>query len=89
MQVDKSWEALALYLGCLRAGLVFLPLNTGYQKGELAYFFGDAEPRVIVCRPESAENIAALRPASTVLTLSPGGGTLLDQAALAPADSRR
>ena len=43
-QVDKCWQALALYLACLRAGLVYLPLNTAYQKGELTYFFGDAEP---------------------------------------------
>ena len=83
-QVDKCWEALALYLGCLRAGLVFLPLNTGYQKGELAYFFDDAEPRVIVCRPESAAMVAALRPASVVRTLAPGSGSLLDAAADAP-----
>ncbi len=48
-QVDKHWHVLALYLACLRAGLVYLPLNTGYQKSELSYFFGDAEPRVIVC----------------------------------------
>src|SRR4029450_9689326 len=41
-QVDKCWEALALYLACLRAGLVYLPLNTGYQKGERAYFFGES-----------------------------------------------
>jgi malonyl-CoA/methylmalonyl-CoA synthetase len=52
VQVDKCWEALALYLACLRAGLVFLPLNTGYQKGELGYLFGDAEPAVIVCQPD-------------------------------------
>ena len=62
VQVDKCWEALALYLGCLRAGFVFLPLNTGYQKGELSYLFGDAEPSVIVCRPEAAERVAPLRP---------------------------
>ena len=31
-QVDKHWHVLALYLGCLRAGLVYLPLNTGYQR---------------------------------------------------------
>lgn len=80
VQVDKCWEALALYLGCLRAGLVFLPLNTGYQKGELAYFFGDAEPRVVVCRPESAGTLAALRPDAVVLTLAGGEGTLLDRA---------
>ncbi len=39
VQTDKCWQALALYLACLRAGLVYLPLNTGYRKGELALFF--------------------------------------------------
>ncbi|NDP43409.1 MAG: AMP-binding protein, partial [Aromatoleum sp.] len=69
VQIDKHWQALALYLGCLRAGLVYLPLNTGYQKSELAYFFGDALPRVIVCRPEAEGVIAPLAPGATVLTL--------------------
>jgi len=80
VQVDKCWQALALYLACLRAGLVYLPLNTGYQKSELTYFFGDAEPRVIVCRPESLATVAALRPEATVLTLSGDEGTLPDLA---------
>ena len=80
VQVDKCWEALALYLACLRAGLVFLPLNTGYQKSELSYLFGDAEPAVIVCQPEAEERIAALRPEARVLTLAAGEGTLLDRA---------
>ena len=79
-QVDKCWEALALYLACLRAGFVFLPLNTGYQKGELTYLFGDAEPAVIICQPESAQRIAALRPEAVVLTLAAGKGTLLERA---------
>ncbi len=81
VQVDKCWEALALYLACLRAGLVFLPLNTGYQKGELAYFFGDAQPRVVVCRPDGAAMVSSLRPEAIVLTLADGRGTLLDQTA--------
>jgi malonyl-CoA/methylmalonyl-CoA synthetase len=84
VQVDKCSEALALYLGCLRAGLVFLPLNTGYQKSELGYFFGDAEPKVVVCRPEAEAMIAALRPEATTLTLAPGAGTLLERAAGLP-----
>ena len=83
-QVDKCWQALALYLACLRAGLVYLPLNTGYQKSELAYFFGDAEPRVIVCAPDNLATVAALRPEATVLTLSGDEGTLLDRAREAP-----
>jgi len=49
VQVEKSVEALMLYLATLRAGLVFLPLNTAYQQGEIAYFVGDAEPAVVVC----------------------------------------
>jgi malonyl-CoA/methylmalonyl-CoA synthetase len=80
VQVDKCWEALALYLASLRAGLVFLPLNTGYQKGELSYLFGDAEPAVIVCQPDAEERIAALRREAQVLTLAAGTGTLLDRA---------
>jgi malonyl-CoA/methylmalonyl-CoA synthetase len=83
-QVDKCWEALALYLACLRAGLVYLPLNTGYQKSELSYFFADAEPRVIVCRPDAADAVATIRPESTVLTLAPGTGSLLERAANEP-----
>ncbi len=51
-QVDKSPEALFLYLACLRAGVVFVPLNTGYTLGEVEYFLTDAQPSLVVCRPE-------------------------------------
>ena len=80
VQVDKHWEAVALYLACLRARLVYLPLNIGYQKAELAYFFGDAEPRVIVCRPESLGLVATLAGGATVFTQDATGGELLDRA---------
>ena len=49
VQVEKSVEAMLLYLATLRAGLVFLPLNTAYQSAEMAYFIGNAEPAVVVC----------------------------------------
>ncbi len=51
VQVEKSVEAVMLYLGALRAGMVFLPLNTAYREGEIAYFLKDAEPAVVVCSP--------------------------------------
>ncbi len=70
VQVDKHWQVLALYMACLRAGLVYLPLNTGYQKTELSYFFGDAQPRVIVCNPEQLGVIETLAKGATVLTLA-------------------
>jgi len=49
VQVDKSVEAAMLYLATLRAGYVFLPLNTAYQSAEIEYFVGNAEPAVVVC----------------------------------------
>ena len=49
VQVEKSVEALILYLATLRAGLVYLPLNTAYQSAEMAYFIEDAQPAVVVC----------------------------------------
>jgi malonyl-CoA/methylmalonyl-CoA synthetase len=60
VQVEKSWQNLALYLACVRAGAVFLPLNTAYQLAEIEYFLGDAEPRFVVCRPESEKSVRAL-----------------------------
>ena len=59
-QVEKSAEALMLYLGCLRAGAVYLPLNTAYTVGEIRYFLGDAEPALFVCRPELEGQMAEL-----------------------------
>ncbi|TIS19786.1 MAG: malonyl-CoA synthase, partial [Mesorhizobium sp.] len=47
VQVEKTPEALLLYLACLRTGAVFLPLNTAYTLPELDYFFRDAEPRLV------------------------------------------
>jgi len=51
VQVDKSPETLLLYLACLRAGAVYLPLNTAYTGEEITYFLGDAQPALFVCRP--------------------------------------
>jgi malonyl-CoA/methylmalonyl-CoA synthetase len=53
VQVEKSVEAMLLYLATLRAGYVFLPLNTAYQKSEIEYFVGNAEPAVVVCTPQN------------------------------------
>lgn len=58
--VDKSVEALMLYLATLRAGLVFLPLNPAYKPAELDYFVGDAQPAVLVCRSQDLDWIEPL-----------------------------
>ncbi len=49
VQVEKSPEALFLYLATIRAGYVYLPLNTAYQAAEIGYFLENAEPAVVVC----------------------------------------
>jgi len=80
VQVEKSAEALMLYLACLRAGAVYLPLNTGYTRAELEYFMGDAQPRLVVCAPAAAQEMAAIVRAhkARVETLDAhGGGSLL------------
>ncbi len=51
VQVNKSPPAVILYLACLRAGVVFIPLNTAYQEGEISYFLSDAEPALLVASP--------------------------------------
>src|SRR5690606_17225403 len=87
-QVEKSPQALFLYLACVQLGAVFVPLNTGYKERELAYFLGDAEPKVLVCAPAALEAMAPLAQAAGVahvLTLGgDGSGTLAERAAAAP-----
>src|SRR5512132_2464757 len=60
-QIEKSAEALMLYLGTLRAGAVYLPLNTAYTAAEIRYFLSDAEPALFVCRPELRGSLAGNR----------------------------
>src|SRR6516225_5726688 len=75
-QVEKSVEALLLYLGTVRAGAVFLPLNPAYTTAELAYFFTDAEPRLVVCAPGRETDIAALTTARVETLGRAGDGSL-------------
>jgi malonyl-CoA/methylmalonyl-CoA synthetase len=88
VQVEKSVPAICLYLAVLQVGAVYVPLNTGYTPGELNFFLGDAQPKVVVCDPAMQEAVAALMPESSRLfTLDDaGGGTLTMKAAELPGD---
>ncbi len=89
VQVEKSAEALILYLACLRSGAVYLPLNTAYTLAELDYFIGDAEPRLVVVAPSAKTGIEEMANAhgAIVETLdADGSGSLLDLARDEPAD---
>lgn len=88
-QVEKSVEAVFLYLGCLRAGCVFLPLNPAYQAGELAHLIGDARPTVLVARPKNLEmckSVATAVGVPHVLELGDGGSGVFTDLFLAQSD---
>jgi malonyl-CoA/methylmalonyl-CoA synthetase len=92
VRVDKSVEAISLYIACLRMGAVFVPLNTAYTAHEFGYFLGDAEPKLIVVRPEDFSATVALVPdggRDRIETLGQvADGTLLSHANVA-ADAGR
>ena len=85
VQVEKSVEAMVLYLATLRAGYVFLPLNTAYQSAEIEYFVGNAEPAVMVCSSKNfgwVSKIAFKAGTQNVFTLDDNRtGSLLERAA--------
>ncbi len=89
VQVEKSPENVALYLGAMRIGLIYVPLNTAYTAAEIDYFLGDAAPKVFICSPEKLAEltpVAQQQDVSLVLTLgSKGDGTLFDATSAAAA----
>jgi malonyl-CoA/methylmalonyl-CoA synthetase len=83
-QVDKSPEAVMLYLACLRLGAIYIPLNTAYTPAEVDYFLNDAEPRVLVCRPGARDALAPIAEKAGLARVfvmdADGGGDLTDAA---------
>ena len=60
VQVEKSIEALMLYLATVRAGGVFLPLNPAYTAAEIDYFLSDSTPRLFFADPRRAAALAPI-----------------------------
>ncbi len=81
VQAPKEPAMLELYVGTVLAGGVFLPLNTAYTPDEVAYFLGDATPRVFICDPgklDALASVAADASVAHVMTLGEGeAGTLV------------
>jgi len=84
VQAPKSPRLVCLYLACLRAGLVYHPLNDAYRSAELEFFLRDARPRIVVCDPAREQDFGHLTREleCRVLTLdADGGGSLADGSA--------
>jgi malonyl-CoA/methylmalonyl-CoA synthetase len=90
VQVEKTVEALWLYLGTIRAGMVFHPMNTAYTDDELRYFLADAASAVLVCdssRAQALREVCGELGIRHILTLdADGSGTLPDDAYSRPSD---
>jgi malonyl-CoA/methylmalonyl-CoA synthetase len=84
VQVEKSAEAVLLYLACLRMGAVFVPVNVANSRPEVEYFLRDSQPRLAVVRPEAREELAPLARRAGVAELATlgtrGDGTLAERA---------
>jgi malonyl-CoA/methylmalonyl-CoA synthetase len=59
-QVEKSIEAVLLYIACLRMGAVFVPINDANTTNEVDYFLRDSQPRVAIVRPSHYATLASL-----------------------------
>ncbi len=90
VQVEKSPEAITLFLACARLGAIYLPLNTAYTLAEVDYFAGDAEPSAMIVMPERLEAMADLgkrHKVGTMLSLGiTGDGTFMDKSRAQPKD---
>lgn len=90
VQVAKSPESLCLYLGCLKAGFIYHPLNLAYKSQELDFFLADAEPSVVIVDPGNVptiESIAKKHGIKRIETLDEkGSGTLIEKAAMTNMD---
>lgn len=74
VQLNKSHEVVFIYLACLRANLIFHPINTAYKENELSFLLNDAKPSVFICEKEIYENISFLNleeSISHIFTLNP------------------
>ena len=87
VQIEKSPDALALYAACAQAGLVFLPLNTAYTSGEVAYFVENSGARLFVCDGASAADLQQMAQTcgARLETLNPDGSGSLGDVARAQA----
>ncbi|MFK7855392.1 MAG: malonyl-CoA synthase [Granulosicoccus sp.] len=69
-QIGKSLQSLAVYLGCVQAGVVYLPLNSAYTAAELEYFLTDSAAALLICDPESESELTAIARKHNVLLVT-------------------
>jgi len=84
VRIEKSPEAVFLYIACLRLGAVFAPINLACAPNEVEYFLSDSKARVAILDPDdlkTLEPLALRAGVQQVATLDANGqGSLLERA---------
>ena len=72
VQAAKSNTQLALYVATIKAGGVYLPLNTSYTAHELEYFISNAQARLVVVDEKAKQAVTPIAEAqgTNLLTLN-------------------
>ena len=72
VQAAKSNTQLALYVATIKAGGVYLPLNTSYTAHELDYFISNAQARLVVVDEKAKQAVIPIAEAqgANLLTLN-------------------
>ncbi len=90
VQAEKSPLVLVLYLATVRAGGIFIPLNTAYTKAEVDYFLGDTNPTFFVCDPLRLDELTPVATANGVRQVetlaADGSGSIADSLASMPGE---
>ncbi|MCX7889668.1 MAG: AMP-binding protein [Rhodobacteraceae bacterium] len=73
MQLEKSPSMLAAIAGAIRAGIVFLPLNTAYTPAEVAYFVQDSGARLLLADPAREAALQGAAGGAALMTLAADG----------------
>ncbi|OZF27791.1 fatty acyl-CoA synthetase [Rhodococcus sp. 14-2483-1-2] len=68
---------LIAFLGCSRAGLVHVPINSGLAGAELLYLFDDCEASLVLVDMDLMDRLSEMDPKATVRTLHGEGASFL------------
>src|SRR5581483_4914591 len=73
LQLANCVEMLDLYLACVKLGAIFVPVNVLYKDREIAHILHDAEPKLFLQTPPSADEYPSDRPRVTLDGSTPAG----------------
>lgn len=78
VQAEKSARALAIYAGCVQAGIIYVPINTAYTTAEVSYFLDNSGAVAMLCDPAKLDALQDIETDAQFFTQTPDGGGDID-----------